>query len=144
MYFFYFYPLGLDRDRRRRPVLTWTLMAVMAGVFAWMRYFPDAGAVDPWRFVFYPGDGPPWTVTTAVFMHAGWFHLLGNLLYLHVIGPPLEDRLGPGSPGPLPFDEEVVSPAGHGHLNPPASSPLPVRTLRSSWPSPRTPPPPGS
>ncbi len=95
MYFFYFYPLGLDRRVERRPVLSWALMALMAVAFVWMKYFPDLVTFDPWNLVFFPGDGSPWTVTTSIFMHAGWFHLLGNLIYFYVFGPPLEDRLGP-------------------------------------------------
>ncbi len=95
MYFFYFFPVGLDRRLERRPVLTWSLMLVMAVAFAWIKYAPDLVPMDPWDLVFFPGDGHPWAVATAVFMHAGWFHLLGNLLYFFVFGPPLEDRLGP-------------------------------------------------
>lgn len=95
MYFFYFYPLGLDRDLRRPPVLTRLLTVLMAVVFLWFRYRPDLLTVDPWSLVFQPGHGSPVTALTAVFLHAGWLHLLGNLIYLNVFGPPLEDRLGP-------------------------------------------------
>jgi membrane associated rhomboid family serine protease len=95
MYFFYFYPLGLDLRRRRRPVLSWSLMAVMAGAFVWSRYFPLAGDVRPWDLIFQPGYGAPWTAVTAIFLHGGWIHLLGNLVYFQVFAPPLEDRLGP-------------------------------------------------
>lgn len=31
---------------------------------------------------------------TAMFLHGGWFHVLGNLLYLRVFGDNVEDRLG--------------------------------------------------
>ncbi|MCK9994898.1 MAG: rhomboid family intramembrane serine protease [Candidatus Krumholzibacteria bacterium] len=96
MYFFYFYPLGLDRRRTRLPVLSRFLMASMVVAFLWVRYFPDQGPCSPYDLVFYPGDGSPLTALTAIFLHAGWMHLLGNLLYLHVFGPPLEDRLGHG------------------------------------------------
>lgn len=34
------------------------------------------------------------TLVTASFLHAGWIHLLGNMLYLLVFGPAAEDRLG--------------------------------------------------
>jgi membrane associated rhomboid family serine protease len=94
MYFFYFYPLGLDRKLRRRPVLSWTLAASMIVTFLWMRYRPDLGPVSPYDLVYYPGSSGALTAVTAVFMHGGWFHLLGNLLYFLVFGPPLEDRLG--------------------------------------------------
>src|SRR5690606_9627567 len=45
-------------------------------------------------------DGLSWwnypavTVFTAVFLHANWLHLVGNLAYLWVFGLPLESRLG--------------------------------------------------
>ncbi len=94
MYFFYFYPLGLDRPIGRRPVLTWALMAALTVVYVWQRWLAPATGQDPFDFVFFPGNDRPWTVLTAVFLHGSWLHLLGNLLYLHVLGPPLEDRLG--------------------------------------------------
>jgi membrane associated rhomboid family serine protease len=34
------------------------------------------------------------SVLTAMFLHGGWLHLLGNLLFLHVFGNNVEDRLG--------------------------------------------------
>ena len=36
----------------------------------------------------------PWSVLTYSFVHAGLWHLLGNLLVLFFFGPPLEDRWG--------------------------------------------------
>jgi membrane associated rhomboid family serine protease len=36
-----------------------------------------------------------WTaVVTSTFLHAGWMHLLGNMLYLWIFGDNVEDRLG--------------------------------------------------
>ncbi len=96
MYFFYFYPLGLDRRRTRLPVLSGLLMASMVVAFLWVRYFPDRGPCSPYELVFQPGSGSPLTALTAIFLHGSWMHLLGNLLYLQVFGPPLEDRLGHG------------------------------------------------
>jgi len=34
------------------------------------------------------------TLLTAVFLHGGWTHLLGNMLYLWIFGDNVEDRLG--------------------------------------------------
>lgn len=95
MYFFYFYPLGLDYRRTRTPWLSWSLMALMVVSFLWVRYFPRLFAFEPWELVFFPGNGAPWTAVTAIWLHGGWLHLLGNLVYFHVFAPPLEDRLGP-------------------------------------------------
>jgi membrane associated rhomboid family serine protease len=36
------------------------------------------------------------TVFTAMFMHAGWMHLLGNMLYLWIFGDNVEDQMGHG------------------------------------------------
>jgi membrane associated rhomboid family serine protease len=96
MYFFYFYPLGLDRDVNRTPVVTRLLTAVMLVVFLWAQYRENLFSVWPWDLAFYPGGGAPWTALTAIFLHGGWLHLAGNLIYLNVFGPPLEDRLGSG------------------------------------------------
>lgn len=41
------------------------------------------------------------TVLTSMFLHAGWMHVLGNMLYLWIFGDNVEDRLG--HPGYLGF-----------------------------------------
>jgi membrane associated rhomboid family serine protease len=45
---------------------------------------------------FQPGDflRTPWTILTYSFVHAGIWHLLGNLLVLYFFGSPLESRWG--------------------------------------------------
>ena len=41
------------------------------------------------------GHGNPvWPVFTAMFVHAGWVHLLGNMLFLYIFGDNVEDVLG--------------------------------------------------
>jgi membrane associated rhomboid family serine protease len=35
------------------------------------------------------------TIFTSMFMHAGWVHLGGNMLYLWIFGDNVEDRFGP-------------------------------------------------
>lgn len=34
-------------------------------------------------------------IITCMFLHGGWMHLLGNMLYLWIFGNNIEDRLGP-------------------------------------------------
>ena len=41
-----------------------------------------------------PGKSPFLSILTAMFLHGGWVHLLGNLLYLYIFGNNVEDRLG--------------------------------------------------
>jgi len=39
---------------------------------------------------------PAWlSIFTCMFLHGGWMHLLGNMLYLWIFGNNVEDRLGP-------------------------------------------------
>jgi membrane associated rhomboid family serine protease len=41
-----------------------------------------------------PGKSVVLSVLVAMFLHGGWMHLLGNMLYLFVFGDNVEDRLG--------------------------------------------------
>ncbi len=42
-----------------------------------------------------PFDKSPFlSVLTAMFLHGGWAHLLGNMLFLYVFGNNVEDRFG--------------------------------------------------
>ncbi|HVP12225.1 MAG TPA: rhomboid family intramembrane serine protease [Phycisphaerae bacterium] len=34
------------------------------------------------------------TILTAMFMHAGWMHILGNMVFLWAFGPEIEDAMG--------------------------------------------------
>ena len=43
-----------------------------------------------------PTPIPTWlTLFTAMFLHGGWMHLLGNMLYLWIVGDNVEEVLGP-------------------------------------------------
>jgi membrane associated rhomboid family serine protease len=37
---------------------------------------------------------PVLAIVTSIFMHAGWLHIIGNMLFLWVFGDNIEDRLG--------------------------------------------------
>ena len=53
-----------------------------------------AGPVVCGAFTGLPAKNPFLSVLTAMFIHAGWMHLLGNMLFLFVFGNNVEDRLG--------------------------------------------------
>lgn len=43
--------------------------------------------------------GPTWawyTPLTSMFLHGGWFHVLGNMWFLHIFGNNVEDSMGRG------------------------------------------------
>ena len=48
------------------------------------------------------------TLLSSTFLHAGWLHLLSNLLYLAVFGPPVERRVGAARFGLLYLASAVI------------------------------------
>jgi hypothetical protein len=40
---------------------------------------------------------PALTLLSSMFIHGGWMHLLGNMLYLYIFGDNVEDRIGHGA-----------------------------------------------
>jgi len=66
------------------------------GVNSFLR---DWGAVPALvtDYLDHPGDHPLrvlFTPITAMFLHGGWFHILGNMLFLWVFGDNVEDAIG--------------------------------------------------
>jgi membrane associated rhomboid family serine protease len=41
-----------------------------------------------------PSEPPPLTLLTSMFMHGGWLHILGNMLFLWIFGNNVEDSMG--------------------------------------------------
>jgi membrane associated rhomboid family serine protease len=94
MYFFYYMPVGIDVETKRFPVMTVFFSFLCVFVFAVVNYLPDSTPFDFNNFVYYPGFSGWPAAMAAGFLHFGWFHLLGNLLYLLLFGWYLEDRMG--------------------------------------------------
>ena len=92
------FPIGDDnRDRRSTPVVTVVLIAINVLVF-FLELNGGDDFIRQWSFV--PArfsDSPAGTAPTllsAMFMHGGWMHLFGNMLYLWIFGDNVEDRFG--------------------------------------------------
>ena len=92
-----------EKDRRRyfrnAPAVL-ILILLNAGVFIFEISFgnwtdPEVlhqlGALEPYAVVV---EGQSWRLFTALFLHAGFVHLLFNLFALYVLGPPLERSIG--------------------------------------------------
>ena len=93
------FPLGDDNSQRRSfPVVTFVLIALNVLVFLIElnggQTFVQQWAFVPRKFSADPG-GQAHTIFTAMFMHGGWLHLFGNMLYLWIFGDNVEDELGP-------------------------------------------------
>ena len=102
-------PIRDENRTRRRPGVTWTLIALNAAVFVYELVLPqDALAslvtrwgVTPQVFWAWSGKSLPDILASSLvpcfssmFIHAGWWHLLGNMWSLWLFGDNIEDRLG--------------------------------------------------
>lgn len=97
-------PLRDTIPSSRVPVVNYLLIAVNLLLFLYevslgedLLPFLERHAVVPVRF-FEGGILPPsrelLTPVTAMFLHGGWMHVLGNLLYLYIFGDNVEDTFG--------------------------------------------------
>ena len=92
------FPIGDDNSTRRTfPVVTYVLIALNVLFFFVELNGGDAfimqWAFVPSRFLADP-TGDFLTLFRSMFMHAGWVHLGGNMLYLWIFGDNVEDRFG--------------------------------------------------
>ena len=91
-------PLG-DASRRpgRSPIITILIIAANAWVFTRELIYGDA-FVYQWSVI--PAEimsGHGWiTLLTAMFMHGGWLHIIGNMIYFWAFGPEIEEAMGRG------------------------------------------------
>jgi len=91
-------PVGDDNTSRRiQPVVTYALIALNV-LFFFVELMGGDAFIETWafipsRFLANPG-GDFLTIFTSMFMHAGWLHIGGNMLYLWIFGDNVEDRFG--------------------------------------------------
>jgi membrane associated rhomboid family serine protease len=92
------FPIGDDNSARRTvPLVTYALI-VLNVLFFFVELNGGEAFVMQWAFVpsrFLANPvGDFLTLFTSMFMHAGWVHLGGNMLYLWIFGDNVEDRFG--------------------------------------------------
>jgi rhomboid family protein len=104
-------PLRDENPSRTPPIVTIAFIVLCVLVFLWQLSFGGEGGQ---RIVYALGVVPavllgqgqlppdlslvsPWmTIFTSMFMHGGWMHLIGNMLYLWIFGDNVEDSMGHG------------------------------------------------
>ena len=93
---------------RIKPVVTLGLILVNCAVFLFQQSLPDGLYVETvYLFGVIPARvlhldswfsasiyNPALSVATSMFMHGGWLHLAGNMLYLWIFGNNVEDSMG--------------------------------------------------
>jgi len=109
-----FLPISSENKYQEQPIATYGLMAINVLVFVF--FFlkgPEAYLEALMEYGAYPDETQPhmllyWLFTlkfkvffhgffsifSAAFIHGGFLHLAGNLLFLHIFGPNVESRLG--------------------------------------------------
>ncbi len=88
------------------PVVTYSLIATCTAVFLYEVWLGASADSFINKFSLIPSSVSrtvlhgtfPLTVSatlvTSLFLHGGWMHLLGNMLYLYIFGENVEDRIG--------------------------------------------------
>ncbi len=92
------FPIGDDNSANKTPALVTYGLIVLNVIFFFIEMsggdpFIERWSVVPRRLIANPG-GDFLTVFTSMFMHGGWMHLLGNMLYLWIFGDNVENRFG--------------------------------------------------
>ena len=102
-------PLKDDNPTSITPLVSWSVMGICVLVFLWqVSLDPRAGQEAVYALGVIPAvllEGarlppeialvsPEITIFTSMFMHGGWFHLIGNMLYLWIFSDNVEDSMG--------------------------------------------------
>ncbi len=95
-------PIGDSIPGERFPLVTYLIIALNAVVFLFeVSLGPYAEAfirhwgLVPSYFVHHIASSHAWlTIFTAMYLHGGWEHIVGNMLYLWIFGNNVEDRMG--------------------------------------------------
>ena len=105
----FFFPYRDDNPHNTTPVVTWCLIALCVIIFLWQQGLDSQAArLAVLSYGIIPADLfglaeidpmiaplPAWmTIVTSMFLHGGWMHLLGNMLYLWIFGDNVEASMG--------------------------------------------------
>ena len=95
------FPIRDHNPSGGRPYVVYALIAINVAVFLLQLPYSgnDRALAGFWgNFALYPAavtqDGDYTGIFTSMFLHAGWMHIGGNMLFLWIFGDNLEDQMG--------------------------------------------------
>ncbi len=89
------FPLRDDRPTYSAPVVT-TLLIVACALVFFFELSLDEYSRDYFinQYGLVPSHMRPVTLISSMFLHGGWMHIIGNMLFLWAFGKSLEDAMG--------------------------------------------------
>jgi membrane associated rhomboid family serine protease len=89
------FPLRDDRPTYSAPIVT-TLLIVACALVFFFELSLDEYSRDYFinQYGLVPAHMRPVTLITSMFLHGGWMHIIGNMLFLWAFGKSLEDAMG--------------------------------------------------
>lgn len=101
-------PLADENPTRSKPVITITFIVLCVLIFVWQLSLGSGGRQAILALGVIPASllqgatlppalrwvSPEMTLITSMFLHGGFMHLIGNMLYLWIFGDNIEDILG--------------------------------------------------
>ena len=97
----FFFPLSDDNTSKTKPYVCYALIVICCFIFLWQNALPTNLYQDAiYNFGVVPaallGDqqgpiNPYLTIFSSMFMHGGWMHLIGNMVFLWIFGDNIED-----------------------------------------------------
>ena len=93
----FFLPIRDHNPSGKTPFVTYALIAANILIFlSYQGLAPDSRALAALFFSYglIPADASVITAITSMFLHGGWLHLAGNMLFLWIYGDNMEDELG--------------------------------------------------
>lgn len=92
-------PVGMNYRTERLPLVTFSLIGLntLVWLVTMIFSFSTQGESDDWimqHLWLVPAQSDLWMYLTSMFVHAGIFHLLGNMIFLFLFGSCVEDIIG--------------------------------------------------
>ena len=119
------FPVSDVIPSRTRPVVTVALIAITSAVFLYELQLDRREMYELARaYGVVPADVVWYRTITSAFLHDGWIHFAGNMLYLWIFGDNIEDSLGHAGFALFYLAAAAISAGAHAVLDPMSMSPL--------------------